>query len=135
MSYEYLRRRYGHSKQASTIAAKAINDRYHHLGIAAYSLHPGIIKTNLQSHDTSLVGTITRAVMSIAPTSTAADGARTSLYCATSTKAADQGGSYFIPFGKLDHKADRWLNDPDAVTRLWELADNQLRKSGFEISL
>jgi hypothetical protein len=73
--------------------------------------------------------------MSVAPTLAAADGARTSLYCATSPKAADQGGSFFVPFGKLDNRADRWLNSPDTVTQLWELANSQLRKSGFELNL
>lgn len=93
------RKRYSHSKQATIIGAKAINDRYQNLGIAAYSLHPGIIKTNLQSHNPSLLGTISRFAMKMAPTLSAIDGTRASLYCATSPKAASQGGMFFAPWG------------------------------------
>lgn len=129
------RKRYSHSKQATIIGAKAINDRYQNLGIAAYSLHPGIIKTNLQSHNPSLLGTISRFAMKMAPTLSAIDGTRASLYCATSPKAASQGGMFFAPLGKLDHRADKWFNDPDAVARLWDLAFSQLAKSGFTFQL
>lgn len=73
--------------------------------------------------------------MNFGPTFTTVDGSRNSLYCATSPKAATQGGCYFVPFGKLDHKADKWLNDPDCVKRLWDLAIQQLTKSGFEFQL
>ena len=73
--------------------------------------------------------------MNIGPTSTPVDGARTSLYCATSPKAATQGGCFFVPFGKQDHKADKWLNDPNCVKQLWDLALKQLQKSGFEFQL
>lgn len=131
-----LRKRYGHSKQATIIAAKAINDRYGHLGIAAYSLHPGIIKTGLQSHDPGLFGAMTRIAMKVVPTATPIDGSRTSLYCATSPKAATQGGMFFVPFGKADTRPDKWLNDPSAVNKLWDLGLAQLtKKSGFHFEL
>lgn len=73
--------------------------------------------------------------MNLAPTSSVIDGTRTSLYCATSPKAATQGGMFFVPFGKLDHRADKWFNDSDAVARLWDLAFSQLAKSGFTFQL
>jgi hypothetical protein len=108
-----------------------MNDRYQTKGITAYSLHPGIVQSNLQSHDTSVIGTISRMAMKIVPTSSAVDGARTSLYCATSLKAIDFAGLYMVPFGKVDNRANRWLNDAKAVDRLWELANNQLKNHGF----
>ncbi|KAM4057620.1 hypothetical protein HRG_014439 [Hirsutella rhossiliensis] len=87
-------KRYGHCKQASIIAAKALTDRYSSSGITAYSVHPGIIQSNLQSHDTSVIGALSRMAMRIAPTSSAVDGARTSLYCATSPKAIEHAGFF-----------------------------------------
>ncbi|EHK16273.1 uncharacterized protein TRIVIDRAFT_39646 [Trichoderma virens Gv29-8] len=126
-------KRYGHSKQASIIAAKAITDRYRDKGITAYSLHPGIIKSNLQSHDTSFLGMLTRAAIRVMPTLSPADGARTSLYCATSPSASLFAGRYFIPFGKIGTKENKWLDDAKAVNGLWTLATNQLKDHGFVI--
>ncbi|KAK0756229.1 hypothetical protein N5P37_011144 [Trichoderma harzianum] len=99
-------------RQASIIAAKAITDRYKALGITAYSLHPGLIKSNLQSHDTSFLGI---------------------LYCATSPNAPSYAGRYFTPFGKVGTKENKWLDDAKCVDRLWTLATNQLRDHGFVI--
>ncbi|RSL73585.1 hypothetical protein CEP53_000669 [Fusarium sp. AF-6] len=126
-------RRYGHCKQASIIAAKAITDRYRPSGIMAFSVHPGIIKSNLQSHDTSFLGTLSRTAMKIAPTSTPLDGARTSLFCVTSPRAVSAAGLYLIPFGKVDPRANKWLNDDEAVEKLWQLASGQLKRHGFAI--
>lgn len=132
-SYFLPRKRYGHSKQASIIAAKAITDRYKAIGITAYSLHPGLIKSNLQSHDTSFLGMLSRTAMRIFPTLSPLDGARTSLYCATSPNAPSYAGRYFTPFGKVGTKENKWLDDAKCVDRLWTLATNQLRDHGFVI--
>jgi len=129
------RQRYGHCKLASIIAAKAINDRYEQYGITACSLHPGIIKTNLQSHGPGILGALSRVSMNVFPTSSVEDGARTSLYCATSLDASVQGGLYFVPFGKIGHKADRWIQDTKAVQAVWELANSQLTRSGIVFDL
>ncbi|KAI8669492.1 hypothetical protein NCS57_00764500 [Fusarium keratoplasticum] len=126
-------RRYGHCKQASIIAAKAITDHYRPSGIMAFSVHPGIIKSNLQSHDASFLGILTRTAVKIAPTSTPLDGARTSLFCATSPRAVSAAGLYLIPFGKVDPRANRWLKDDEAVEKLWQLASSQLKRHGFAI--
>lgn len=99
----------------------------------AFSVHPGIIKSNLQSHDASFLGMLTRTAVKIAPTSTPLDGARTSLFCATSPRAISSAGLYLIPFGKVDPRANRWLNDDEAVEKLWQLASSQLKKHGFAI--
>ena len=73
--------------------------------------------------------------MKVGPTSSALDGARTSLYCATSLEAPSHGGRFFVPFGKMDHRPDKWLDDSEAVRKLWDLANQQLRSSGFILEL
>ena len=45
----FIRKRYCHSKLANIIHARALNDRYREKGISAYSVHPGVINTNLQN--------------------------------------------------------------------------------------
>ena len=82
-----------------------------------------------------MVGALARLSMKITPTSSPLDGARTSLYCATSPEAASYGGQYFVPFGKVDNRAEQWIDDPEAVQKLWDLANNQLRNNDFLMEL
>lgn len=131
----FSRKRYGHCKQASIIAAKAINNRYEQEGVAAYSIHPGIIKSNLQSHALGVLGGLTRVAVKVLPTLTVEEGARNTLYCATSHQASVQGGLYFAPVGKVDDRADRWIHDGKAVQDLWDLSINQLKQGGFAFDL
>ena len=101
------RKRYAHSKLGSILHARALHDRFRHLGITAYSLHPGIIKTNLQAADPTLFGTFIRAAVGwgILPgTISIPDGARTTLFCAVDERAVEGSGGYFVPFGKVDGK-------------------------------
>lgn len=127
----YIRRRYGHCKQASIIAAKAITERYQPLGITAYSLHPGLIKSGLQSHSNNIFGAMTRVAMKVGPTSTPLEGSMNSLFCATTPQAYEHAGRYYVPVQKLDDKANKWLDDPQAVGKLWDLANKQLKDHGF----
>ncbi|KAJ4251477.1 hypothetical protein NW762_011462 [Fusarium torreyae] len=124
-------KRYGHCKEASIIAAQALTDRYKSFGVTAYSLHPGLIKSGLQSHSTSILGVMTRMAMKVGPTSTPLEGSMNSLFCATSPKAFESAGKYHVPVGKVDNKANKWLDDAQAVDKLWELASRQLKEHGF----
>lgn len=59
------------------------------------------------------------------------DGARTSLFCATSPEAVGNSGGFFLPFGKADGRVERWTGDEGAVERLWEESGKMLRGRGF----
>ncbi|KAH7150337.1 hypothetical protein B0J13DRAFT_287023 [Dactylonectria estremocensis] len=119
-----LIQRYGHSKQAAIRHAKELNDRYSAQGVTAYSLHPGVIKTGLQGHDPTIVGTVMRTVMKYTNRTTALEGALNSLFCATSSIAPERGeGKYFAPVGKHNPKADKWLNDRETNARLWQQSE------------
>ncbi|KAH7329622.1 hypothetical protein B0I35DRAFT_507861 [Stachybotrys elegans] len=103
-----LMQRYSHSKQAGIRLAAEMNNRYGDFGISAYSLHPGIVRSNLQSSDPTI-------------------GAYNSLFCATSPMAAAVGrGKYFIPVGKLDPVAEPWINDKAHNEQLWNHCEAQL---------
>jgi len=71
--------------------------------VTAYSVHPGVIKTNLQSGYEGWLGKVMRASVAITPTVSVREGAHTSLYCATSPEAPGRGaGKYFLgPKGKV----------------------------------
>jgi hypothetical protein len=144
------RKRYGHSKQASIRDAKELNDRYssqgklptvswnlpgtnafRDTGVTAYSLHPGIVKSNLQGHDPTVLGAIVRFAVKFGPGDTPLHAALNSLFCATSPKAPARGqGKYFTPVGKLSPRADKWINDTEGNARLWQLGEEQLKRLG-----
>lgn len=128
------RKRYGHCKEANIIAARAITDRYQSLGVTAYSVHPGIVKSGLQSHNPSKIfGAVSKIAMTVGPTSTTLEAALNSLFCATSGRAFANPGRYYVPVTKLDDRANKWLDDPQAVNKLWDLATKQLKEHGFAV--
>ena len=63
-------------------------------------------------------------------TATVADGARTTLFCATSHDAAKNSGHFFLPYGKVNHGPDKWTNDDKAVEELWEKSKKMLKNCG-----
>lgn len=94
-------------------------------GVTAYSVHPGYVPSNLQSHDPTIIGSAIRLAMKLSRT-TALQGALTTLYCATSPEAPAVGaGRFFVPVGKLDARADTWFADTEGNKRLWEMAEEQ----------
>ncbi|KAH8901264.1 NAD(P)-binding protein [Thozetella sp. PMI_491] len=125
-----LMQRYGHSKQASIRHAKELNDRYGSQGVTAYSLHPGVVRSNLQNSDPTILGAIVRVGMKFRST-THLECSLNSLFCATSPLAPAQGpGRYYAPVGKLDSKADTWLDDIHGNAELWRHSDAELQRFG-----
>lgn len=60
-----------------------------------------------------------------------ADGATSTLFCATSEKAVENSGGYFAPFGKVDKRPDRWNEDEAVVEKLWVESERMVREAGF----
>lgn len=126
-----LLQRYSHSKQASIRHAKELNDRYSAQGLTAYSLHPGLIQTNLQGKDPSFLGTVLQFTMKITPTVTPLEGSLTSLYAATSSEApAKAQGKFILPVGKISKSVDKWLEDRTGNWELWEHSERAVRGVG-----
>ena len=84
---------YGISKLANVLSARSFNAKYAATGVTAYSVHPGVVATEIGRQ-----GMLTRALfMFLAFTmKTAEDGAATTLYAATSPQALEENaGGYF----------------------------------------
>lgn len=127
-------KRYGHSKQASIIHARALHNRLSKQGVAAFAVQPGIVKTNLQANDPSAFGLFVRYMVQwgIMPgVLSVADGATSTLFCATSEKAVKNSGAFFAPFGVLDKRPEKWTEDPKMVGRLWDESERMVREVGF----
>ena len=105
------------------------SDRPLSTGVTAYSVHPGIVRSNLQGHDTTALGSVVRVAMKVAARSTPLEGALNSLFCATSPLAPTRGqGKYFVPVGKVDSKADKWIQDREMNAKLWEWSEDLMRR-------
>lgn len=114
--------------------AQAIDSRYNAQGISAYSVHPGIVDTNLQKGISTLLGSVIRVTvrLGIMPGSiSVSEGARGILFCATSPDAAKGSGGYFLETGKQSKSANKFIKDKAVVDGLWEAGEGQLRGSGL----
>lgn len=56
------------------------------------------------------------------------DGTRTTLFCATSPDATRWSGRYVLPYGKVDGKVDKWIEDAKVVQDLWEAAERMVNE-------
>lgn len=96
-------------------------------GVTAYSLHPGVVYTNLQGADPSCFGSFMQLTMKITPTVTPQEGALNSLYAATSPDAPAKGqGRFFVPVGKLQKSVDKWIDDREGNAKLWEHSERAI---------
>lgn len=126
------RTRYSHSKQATIRDAWEFNRHYAGKGVTAYAVHPGVIKTNLQGSDPSVLGTLIRAGVNFGG-GTPLEGCRNTLYCATSAQAVAIGaGKFFLPVGKLDASKEKWFLDETVNRALWDHGERQLTRIGVQ---
>ena len=128
-------KRYGHSKLASVVHARALHDRYHGShAINAYSVHPGIVFTNLQNGNPTLMGSVLKFAvkMGILPgTVSVQEGAKVTLFCATSARA--RSGVFYGPGEKADVRADKVCGSEGGgiVEKVWVESERMLRDAGF----
>jgi len=107
---------YAVSKLANVLHAKELARRYGAQGLHAYSLHPGVIKSDVWRE----IPQPFRALLTLGMISNEA-GAKTSLYCATSPEVAAHNGLYYDECReKLPSAA---AQDPELARELWEKSE------------
>jgi retinol dehydrogenase 12 len=84
---------YCHSKLANILFAKELAKRLKGTNVTTYSLHPGIIRTELGRHIDSrnFFNSLQRRILRISPEL----GAQTTLYCALDESVANESGFYY----------------------------------------
>eukprot|EP00746_Dinoflagellata_sp_MGD_P062152 gnl/MRDRNA2_/MRDRNA2_261872_c0_seq1.p1 gnl/MRDRNA2_/MRDRNA2_261872_c0~~gnl/MRDRNA2_/MRDRNA2_261872_c0_seq1.p1 ORF type:complete len:276 (-),score=47.21 gnl/MRDRNA2_/MRDRNA2_261872_c0_seq1:68-817(-) len=132
-------RGYGQSKLANIIFTREFAERNKGSGVTAYSLHPGIICTQLErfqekrmDNQQFLLRGISRFGYTVfqAATMTVEDGALTQLYVAASPDLDTQperNGGYFYPIatpGKPTHPA---TEDSGLQKLLWERTEDEVK--------
>ena len=115
-------RAYFQSKLANVMHAGALARRLQGTGITVYSLHPGVIDTELPRHIEkshwiaySLLGRLYRYLIK-----TPFHGAQTTLYCCLEDKLASSSGKYYSDCAEARPKAQA-LNVDDQE-RLWKMS-------------
>lgn len=136
---------YGQSKTANILHAVELERRYGPLGVHAYAVHPGMVRTELGRHFTKadvedLMARAQRAAEArggdgaeagggggLPPAVEVEVGAATSVWAAVRASDAD-GGRYCADCAVAD--AAPYATDPDAARRLWTLSE-QLTGESF----
>ncbi len=109
---------YGNAKLANILFTKGLARRLQGTGVTANCLHPGVVATGF-GHNT--VGIFRHLVKLAAPFMTsAAKGARTSIYLASSPEVAGVSGEYFIRGRK--RTPSRAARDEALAEKLWQVS-------------
>lgn len=130
---------YGRSKTANALLAVALAGRFGSRGLAAYSVHPGGIITELGRHLTK--ETMAALVAAVPPGQrlewkSVEAGAATSVWAATTTSLAEHNGAYLEDCGVAAVTEDPELLggvrpyavDPDHAEALWVRSEELVRR-------
>jgi retinol dehydrogenase-12 len=99
------------SKLANVLHAAELGRRLQDSGVTTYSLHPGAVATDVWRRvPWPIRPLMTRRMLS------PQDGARTTLYCATSPEVADQTGDYY---DSCERTAPSEVVTPELAAELW----------------
>ena len=112
---------YSRSKLANIYFTTELGRRLAGTGVTANCLHPGTVATGY-ARDGDATGVLAFGIRVIKPfVLTAAQGARTSIYLASSPEVADITGQYFVKCRV--RRPSKVARDPEAARRLWEVSE------------
>jgi retinol dehydrogenase-12 len=103
---------YAVSKLCNVLFAAELSRRLAGTGVTAYSLHPGVVASDIWRRvPWPARQLLTRRMLTIE------QGARTSLYCATAPEVADESGKYYDSCRAAEPSK---IATPELAARLWE---------------
>ncbi|XP_024138416.1 retinol dehydrogenase 12 [Oryzias melastigma] len=113
---------YRQSKLANVLFTRELAKRLQGTGVTTYSLHPGVIKTELGRHFMPTISLWKRVLFK--PFSffikSASQGAQTTIYCAVEEKLQNESGLYYSDCAPKT-AAPQALDD-EAAKRLWDVS-------------
>ncbi|KAI9054079.1 hypothetical protein LZ554_001250 [Drepanopeziza brunnea f. sp. 'monogermtubi'] len=119
--------RYGQSKLANILFAKALQKRYAEKGVTAVAVHPGVVDTELYRSAFSGfwgLGKLLDKGKSYVYTGVA-EGALNQLWAAVGPKEKVKGGEYYTPVG-VEKQGSGRTKDGELADRLWEWTEQEL---------
>ena len=109
---------YAKSKLANVLFTVELAERLQNSGVETYSLHPGLIFTNINPIFRTRLANILRLLL-LSPT----QGAQTSIYCAISDKVIGKSGKYFA---NCAEGIRFWFVNKKEANNLWRLSEEML---------
>jgi retinol dehydrogenase-12 len=107
---------YGVSKLANVLFTKALAAGRAPKGVTSYSLHPGVVATDVWREVPGPLRWLIKQFMI-----TNEEGAKTTLHCATSAEAGREDGLYYDK--ERPKRPSRIAQDPAAAAELWERSE------------
>ncbi|XP_069699640.1 retinol dehydrogenase 12-like isoform X1 [Periplaneta americana] len=114
---------YNRSKLANVLFSHELATRLQGTGVTTYSLHPGVVNTDLKRHmDDSFFRGAEFIIKGFGALffKTPEEGAQTSIYCAVDEKLADKTGLYYSDC--KEKRVPAKARDPETAKRLWEVS-------------
>jgi NAD(P)-dependent dehydrogenase (short-subunit alcohol dehydrogenase family) len=112
---------YGQSKLANILFTLELARRFEGSGVTANSLHPGTVRSGYGGGGDAR-GLLALGIKIASPFFlSAAKGARTSVYLASSPEVEGVSGEYFVKCKPRTPR--RWARDPAAARRLWQVSE------------
>ncbi|KAM9337379.1 retinol dehydrogenase 12, like isoform 1-T1 [Symphorus nematophorus] len=109
---------YAQSKLANVLFSRSLAKRLEGTGVTTYSLHPGVVQTELWRH---LNGPQQFFMKMVSPfTKNSVQGAQTSIYCAVEPSLEKETGGYYSDCAPANCSANG-KND-ELAQKLWELS-------------
>jgi NAD(P)-dependent dehydrogenase (short-subunit alcohol dehydrogenase family) len=117
---------YGHSKLCNILWTRSLSKKLDGSGVTANCVHPGAVATHLGHQDNKLMGKIVGSITKLF-FKTPEQGAKTSIFVATSPSLDKTSGEYFADC-KLG-KIKPWAKDDLAAERLWNMSKAYLKSA------
>nr|XP_046227547.1 retinol dehydrogenase 12-like [Scatophagus argus] len=113
---------YYQSKLANVLFSRSLAKRLEGTGVTTYSLHPGVIQTDLWHHLSGIEQFFIKMARPF--TKNSVQGAQTTIYCAVEPSLEKESGGYYSDCAPADCSAAG--KDDDLAQKLWELSCQQL---------
>lgn len=109
---------YSQSKLANVLFTRSLAKRLEGTGVTTYSLHPGVVQTDLWRH---LNGPQQAFMKVVSPfTKNSVQGAQTSIYCAVEPSLETESGGYYSDCAPA--KCSSAGKNDELAQKLWELS-------------
>ncbi len=116
---------YGDAKLCNLLFTKSLHDKYGERGLTAFSVHPGVVRTNFGHNMKGFISGVVKfaQLFMITP----AKGAATSVFLATKEGIEKNSGGYFKT-RHLTTPSTQATNDTNA-NELWKLSDAMIKEA------
>ena len=120
---------YGQSKLANVLFTNELARRLEGENVTVNSLHPGVVRTGFGRNATGIIGGVFAVFQFVGRPFllTSAQGAKTSIYLASSPEVETTTGEYFVKSKSVASNDES--NDPEVARRLWDFSEELVKQA------